>query len=145
MFVSPLSPSPPSKKSKMKIPPSKCPRLSEPATQPSENFLKQFQSPGGTVRKKKQLDFVQSSLNSFIKTTHSGNSLEPRPERKEGSDELHQRPTSPVLSSQRSRLPQGKEAKDVGPGNVDTPSRRICFVTSGLTREDNVSRFLHIR
>ncbi|RUS74891.1 hypothetical protein EGW08_017356, partial [Elysia chlorotica] len=125
LFVSPLSPSPPSRKSKVKFPASKRPRLAEPATQVSENFLKQFQSPGGTVRKKKQLDFVQGSLNSFV--SRSGNTIQTM---SPGGEELKHRPSSPVLSSQRSKLLQGKDPKEAGPGNIEKSSRKICFVTS---------------
>ncbi|GFR71794.1 breast cancer type 1 susceptibility protein homolog [Elysia marginata] len=137
LFVSPLSPSPPSRKSKVILPPAKRIKMDEPATQFSENFLKQFQSPGGTVRSKKQLDFVQSSLNSFA--SRSGNATVTKSLERDagGTQEPKRRSSSPVLSSQRSKLLQSKNAAEAGPATVEKLSRKICFVTSGLTREDN--------
>ncbi|GFO42001.1 breast cancer type 1 susceptibility protein homolog [Plakobranchus ocellatus] len=137
LFVSPPSPSPPHRRSKPRPPPPKRPKLNDTVAPLSDNFLKQFQSPGGTVRTKKQLDFVQSDLNNF--GAHSKISSPAKNLTKEGED-LLQRPRSPVLSSQKTKLSEIKEAQGTKSGSVTNKNnhRQICFVTSGLTREDNV-------
>lgn len=176
LFVSPLSPSPPSHKSSRK-PVSRRPAGSKPKRQ-TDQYQKQFQSPGGTIRTKRSLEFTFSSAGS---RTEDINLIEAKSAKqftplevvteydmKESSDKMCTSKSnicpdteetnvdiisenklnnldslSPVILSQKSR----HVTFESGGGDVDKsvdekrsqPKKDLCFVASGLGREELVS------
>lgn len=79
LFVSPLSPSPPPPRQPSIKPVPKRPAYSKPNRQ-TDQYIKQFQSPGGTVRTKKSLEFTINTIPSLTEGGNKANSLlETRP------------------------------------------------------------------
>ncbi|CAL1533293.1 unnamed protein product, partial [Lymnaea stagnalis] len=121
--------------------------------------MKQFQSPGGSVRTKKHLEFLPSVRPGFNKTneanqskpnnfkahsksvamSHKKSEEETAVQNFETKSFSHNaRPGSPIIPSQKSNRVQMSSIVENRCSLNTAESKKICMVASGFGREENL-------
>ncbi|XP_055872762.1 breast cancer type 1 susceptibility protein homolog isoform X2 [Biomphalaria glabrata] len=111
-------------------------------SQVKDHFLKQFQSPGGSVRTKKCLDFVKSDMVKESDLSNKSKSskstlMKYQPETRKSDSANKNLPTSPVLATQKKNLSAETKKKEIKPP-TKIQKRTFYLMASGLNREDHL-------